>query len=145
MMPVDPYLLIVAASVVVLVGLFVLIKRRDGGRQQVQSAARQSLTQTGQAHAEFAAAAERAMCDLKESVESLATCMANLELRMRAVDARQRKFDEVSAQLLRRRGFDEALHLVRDGKSSSEIARQCAMPLAEVELLQRIHRQGLSH
>lgn len=139
-MIVDTYTLGVFSLVILLTASLVLLRKRrmasdDGPQRKARWQQRQK------AQAEFAMATEQAMLDLKNSVEGLATCMANLELRMRTVDQRQRKLDEQSAQLLRRRGFDEALNLVREGRQSSEIARRCAIPLAEVALLQRIHGQ----
>lgn len=98
-----------------------------------------------QAEMEFAAAAEVAMTDLKCSVEGLATCLANMELRMRTVDQRQRKFDDMANQMTRRRGFDDALHMLRDGKPAAEVARSCALPLAEAQLLSRIHQHSQAH
>lgn len=145
MIMIDPYVLgIVLVVATLALGLVQLLKRhrRHSVRdEQIQ----QRLKARREAQAEFAMATEKAMLDLKSSVEGLATCLANLELRLRTVDARQRKLDEQSAQLLRRRGFDEAVTLVRDGKSTDEIASRCGMPLAEVELLQRVQRRSLGH
>lgn len=145
MIMIDPYVLgivlVVAALALGLVQLLKRHRRHSVRDEQIQ----QRLKARREAQAEFAMATETAMLDLKSSVEGLATCLANLELRLRTVDARQRKLDEQSAQLLRRRGFDEAVTLVRDGKSTDEIASRCGMPLAEVELLQRVQRRSLGH
>jgi hypothetical protein len=153
MMDIDVYAFSVLGAVVVLTLSLILLVRRHRGIETVQGqAATQASAETqvqtqrrGATQAEFAMAAEQAMLDLKSSVETLATCMANLELRLRSVDQRQHKMDEMSAQLLRRRGFDEALHQVRDGKSAVEVARICSLPLAEVQLLQRIHQKSATH
>ncbi len=145
MIMIDPYILGVFGIVALLgLGLMRLLRRRraDAARE---SEIQQRLKARREAQAEFAMATEKAMLDLKTSVEGLATCLANLELRLRTVDARQRKLDDQSALLLRRRGFDEAVTLVRDGKSTDEIASRCGMALAEVELLQRVQGRTLGH
>lgn len=141
----DTYIVGVFALVAVLSASLLVLHRRRAGESESDGQRKARWQQRQQAQAEFAMATEQAMVDLKSSVESLATCMANLELRMRTVDQRQRKLDEQSAQLMRRRGFDEALNLVRQGQGKNDIARRCAIPLAEVELLQRIHGRSADH
>lgn len=141
----DRYTTMVFVLVAVLAIVFVTLLRRqralDGGETQL----RERLQAHQQAELAFAGATEAAMNDLKSSVEGLATCLANLELRMRTVDQRQRKFDDMAVQFSRRRGFDEAVQLVRDGIPPTDVARRCGVPLAEAELLQRIHQQGMAH
>ncbi len=141
-MDLDVYTYAVFAAVAVLAVSFVWLCKRSraaGGPDP------RKLVEGQKAEVEFAAAAEAAMLDLKASVEGLATCLANMELRMRTVDQRQRKFDDMATQFARRRGFDEALNMLRDGKPAAEIARSCALPLAEAQLLSRIHQQSASH
>lgn len=131
-------------ALVLAVVLVVLLRRQrtlDGGEAQ----ARARMHEHQQAELAFAGATEAAMSDLKSSVEGLATCLANLELRMRTVDQRQRKFDDMAIQFGRRRGFDEAVQLVRDGIPAIDVSRRCGVPLAEAELLQRIHQQSAAH
>ncbi len=146
MMMFDVYALGTFSFVGLLAASLLLLRRRRRAQSTGDAGqARAQVRKTREAQADFAVAAEQAMLDLKGSVESLATCLANLELRMRSVDQRQRKLDELSGQLMRRRGFDEAVSLVRDGKPALDIARHCALPLAEVELLRRIHERGARH
>lgn len=141
-MDLDVYTYAVFAAVAVLAVSFVWLCKR---RQAVGGPDPRKLVEGQKAEVEFAAAAEAAMLDLKASVEGLATCLANMELRMRTVDQRQRKFDDMATQFARRRGFDEALNMLRDGKPAAEIARSCALPLAEAQLLSRIHQQSATH
>ncbi len=145
MIAIDTHLLGMLVVLAALAGVLLLLARRHQQDAKQQESAQQRLRQRDQAQAEFAVVTDQAMRDLKLSVEGLATCLANMELRLRTLDQRQRKLDEQSAQLIRRRGFDEALNLVRDGRPKMEIARHCALPLAEVELLQRIHGQSAQH
>lgn len=141
----DRYTALTFALVGVLTLVLVVLLRRqrtlDGGDAQMRA----RMQERQQAELAFAGATEAAMNDLKSSVEGLATCLANLELRMRTVDQRQRKFDDMALQLGRRRGFDEAVQLVRDGIPAVDVSRRCGVPLAEAELLQRIHQQTAAH
>lgn len=132
--------LAVLASIVVLAALLLLLHWRNRRADKSGQSKLQREQQRQSVELEFVTAAETAMLDLKSSVEGLAACLANLELRMSTVDQRQRKFDEMANQIARRRGFDEALQLVRDGKPASDVARMCAIPLAEAQLLSRIHQ-----
>lgn len=144
-MDLDIYTYSVFGLVAVLAACLCWLQSRATRFDAVETAQQKKLRAGQQAEVEFAAAAEAAMTDLKCSVEGLATCLANMELRMRTVDQRQRKFDDMANQMTRRRGFDEALHMVRDGKPAVEVARSCALPLAEAQLLSRIHQQSLAH
>lgn len=140
-MPIDSFGLTVVGLIVVLSAGLVALQLRNRGQFATGESKAERERRRQSAELEFVAAAENAMVDLKSSVEGLATCMANLELRMSTVDKRQRKFDEMANQIARRRGFDEALQMVREGKPASEVARLCALPLAEAQLLSRIHQQ----
>ncbi len=141
----DRYTAVVFAVVSVLAAVLVVLLRRQRSLDSGDAKVRERMQQHQQAELAFAGATEAAMNDLKSSVEGLATCLANLELRMRTVDQRQRKFDDMAVQFSRRRGFDEAVQLVRDGIPATDVARRCGVPLAEAELLQRIHQQVTAH
>ena len=141
----DRYTAAIFGLVGVLATVLVLLLRRQRTSDSGDARMRERMQAHQQAELAFAGATEAAMSDLKSSVEGLATCLANLELRMRTVDQRQRKFDDMAVQFSRRRGFDEAVQLVRDGIPPTDVARRCGVPLAEAELLQRIHQQVNAH
>ncbi|MGJ8670409.1 MAG: DUF2802 domain-containing protein [Oceanococcus sp.] len=144
-MDLDIYTYVTIGAVVVLAACLVGLRSRAAKWNALDESQAKKRREGQQVEVEFAAAAEAAMTDLKISIEGLAACLANMELRMRTVDERQRKFDDMASKIARRRGFDEALHMVRDGKPASEVARTCALPLAEAELLSRIHQGTASH
>ena len=144
-MDLDIYTYATLGVVVILAACLFRLRARASRLNQADQQQAEKVRQGQQAEIEFAAAAEAAMNDLKHSVEGLAACLANLELRMRTVDQRQRKFDDMATHIVRRRGFDEAVHMVRDGKPAVEVARSCALPLAEAKLLSRIHHSSSAH
>lgn len=137
-----PWLEITALPLLALVSLLLaaltaLRWRRFRGEDSRRRAA------AGQTQLEFAAAAEQAVDDLRQSIGGLANLVQGAQRRLADLERQSQQLEGGSDLTATQARVPEAIALAREGISALDIMRRCGLSVAEARLLAEIHAGGV--
>ncbi len=103
------------------------------------------LIAANQAQAEFAAAAERAMGDIRQSVSGLAGVVQGAQQRLAELERQFQLLENSALRVSRQQSFQESIALAQRGASADDIVSRCGLSRAEAELLAQVHAGRSNH